>query len=243
MGTNQERLLRPRLRTRRLVIQPLQPRHAGQLFEAVAGDRAWLRRWLPFADRTRTRAETLGFIQRMSRGGQNIVWGIWMPGDHPGRQDRRGGIRGGEGHDGQGRGTPSRAGTYCGTIGLHRIDRDQGTAVLGYWVRRAVAGQGIATEGCAAVLLWAFGSLGLARVTVEVATGNASSLKVAAKLGFVREGRLRDAQCLPGRRRRVDWFIHGLVRRDLRRARRGLAARCGTRRPWAQPITAARGGS
>ncbi len=212
MSPRQKRIGRPSLRTARLVLRPLGPRHAGEIYELIAGNRAWLRRWLPFPDRTRSPRDTLGFIDRMTRSDENIVWGLWV-----------------ERPEGCGARHPA---ALCGSIGLHRLDREQGTATLGYWLGRAAGGQGFATEGSAAVLLWAFDSLGLERITVEAATGNAPSLRVIAKLGFVREGRMRKAQRVPGRRRRVDWLVHGLVRSDLRSVRRRLVQYCGTPKPW-----------
>ena len=214
MSPRQKRIVRPDLRTGRLTLRPLGARHAGELFEVIDGNRAWLRRWLPFPARTRSPRDTLDFIDRMARSEVNILWGVWVAEASPG-------------------GVP-RPAALCGTIGLHRVDREQGSATLGYWLSRAAAGQGLATEGCAAVLLWAFDALGLERITVEAATGNAPSLRVIAKLGFTREGRMRSAQSLPGRRRRVDWFMHGLVRTDLRSVRRRLVRLCGTPEPWAR---------
>jgi hypothetical protein len=55
---------------------------------------------------------------------------------------------------------------------------------------------------------------------------------VIEKLGFVREGLWREAQRIPGRRRRVDWVAFGMTRGDLRRARARLVGICGETRPW-----------
>lgn len=212
MSPREARLARPVLRTARLTLRPLQMRHAAELFEAVDADRAWLRRWVSFPDRTRSPRDTAGFIDRMARADQNIVWGLWLTG--PGRR---------------GTGLPA---SLCGSIGLHHLERERAVAFLGYWIARAVAGRGLATEAGAAVLLWAFDALRLERVAAEAAAPNAASLRVIEKLGFAREGRLRSAEKLPGRRQRVDWFLHGLVRADLRSTRARWARQCGTRRPW-----------
>jgi len=53
-------------------------------------------------------------------------------------------------------------------------------------------GRGYATEAARAVLQWAFVTLSLNRVQVEVDTRNAASAGVLEKLGFVREGTLRE---------------------------------------------------
>ncbi len=53
-------------------------------------------------------------------------------------------------------------------------------------------GHGYATEAARALLDWAFTTLDLIRVQSEVDTRNAASDRVLTKLGFVREGTLRE---------------------------------------------------
>lgn len=197
-----ERISKPDLATRRLTLRCLRPRHAPELFDAVDESRHKLRSWLPWVDATETFKDTEAFIRRISRSPGAVAWGIW---------------------DGQ---------RVCGTIGLHEILRQQGTATLGYWIRTSCEGRGHATEASAAVLLWAFDCLRLERVSVQVAPGNEASLQVMDKLGFVREGVARSAQMVPARRQRLDWITAGMIRKDLRRGRRTLVSLCGVRRPW-----------
>jgi RimJ/RimL family protein N-acetyltransferase len=128
--------------------------------------------------------------------------------------------------------SPARPGRHCGCLGLHGVSLDQATGALGYWLRSDREGRGYTTEAAAAVLLWAFGPLGLERMGVCVAPGNAPSLRVVEKLGFVREGVVRDAQKIPGRRERLDWIAFGMTREDFAAARADLARRCGAPRPW-----------
>jgi ribosomal-protein-serine acetyltransferase len=196
------RISKPNLTTRQLALRRLRPRDASGLFTAVDESRRKLRLWLPWVDATQTPDDTEAFIRRVSRSPRAVVWGIW--------EDAR----------------------ICGTIGLHEILRQQGTATLGYWIRTSCEGRGHATEASAAVLLWAFDFLHLERVSVQVAPGNAASLQVMDKLGFVREGVARSAQMVPARRQRLDWITAGMIRKDLRRGRRTLVSLCGIRRPW-----------
>ena len=226
MPSFQERTSRPRLVTRRLILQPLAPSHATEVHEAIERSRPALRRWLPFAARQQS-ADTLAFVRRASRRSSNRVWGVWERGDVG---EERGS------HRGRARPERLRPVLYCGTLGLHGVDREQAVATLGYWVRTSRAGRGYATEAAAAVLLWAFGPLGLERMSVQAAPGNAASLRVIEKLGFVREGVWRQAQRIPGRRTRLDWVAFGMTREDWRRARTVLTRRCGSARPWARPV-------
>ena len=104
--------------------------------------------------------------------------------------------------------------------------------MVGYWIRRSHQGRGIATEATAAVALWALGPFGLARLSVMAATANHASLGVIRKVGFKREGRLRRAQLLPGRKRHLDWVVASFIHSELARVRPRLVRLCGRRRPW-----------
>ncbi|MBD3237684.1 MAG: GNAT family N-acetyltransferase [Candidatus Eisenbacteria bacterium] len=200
-----ERIRAPRLRTARLRLEQLRPSDAALMWEAVQESRRSLARWMPWVAGSVSSDDMAAFVRRTRRSPRDLAWGIWPAG---------------------------RAGAYGGTVGLHAIYPSQGTAMIGYWVRQRFAGCGHASEAAAAVILWAFAELGLERLEVSAATGNAASLRVIEKLGFVREGRLRHAQRIPGRRRRLDWFVASLIRSDLRRQRRGLRALTGAARPW-----------
>lgn len=71
-------------------------------------------------------------------------------------------------------------------VGLH----DEGTrAELGFWIGRDHWGQGCATEAARRMMEFATDALKVSRFTGTVATDNAASLAVLAKLGFAETGR------------------------------------------------------
>lgn len=72
--------------------------------------------------------------------------------------------------------------------------------------------QGFATEAAGALLAWAFETLDLNRVQAPVDTRNTVSWRVLEKLGFVREGTLREDCIVDGDV--SDSFVCGLLRRD-----------------------------
>jgi len=80
-----------------------------------------------------------------------------------------------------------------GSISIHRIDRDQGDAEVGYWVAPFARGRGLAGLAVQAVCRWAFDDLGLHRIQLFHAVENAASARVAEKAGFTCEGRLRQS--------------------------------------------------
>lgn len=84
-------------------------------------------------------------------------------------------------------------GALAGTIGLQIEPRDR-AGEIGYWLDRAAEGQGLATRCVVAVLDLCFGQLGLYRVEIRCAPGNARSRAIPERLGFVLEGTLRGAE-------------------------------------------------
>lgn len=59
---------------------------------------------------------------------------------------------------------------------------------LGYWVRSACQGQGMAGRAAKLTARFAFEQLGLIRVEIVIAVGNHASLRVAQKIGAHDEG-------------------------------------------------------
>jgi [ribosomal protein S5]-alanine N-acetyltransferase len=86
------------------------------------------------------------------------------------------------------------------------------SATLGYCLGDAAWGHGFATEAAGALLRWAFGTLDLNRVQAETDTRNTASSRVLEKLGFVREGTLREDCVVDGEV--SDTWVYGLLRRE-----------------------------
>ncbi|MGL4177978.1 MAG: GNAT family N-acetyltransferase [Dermatophilaceae bacterium] len=89
-------------------------------------------------------------------------------------------------------------GAFIGWCGLQRWDPDNRTANLGYVLTEETWGHGFATEAAAALLTWAFETLGLNRVEAQADTRNNASARVLEKLGFVLEGTLREHVIVDG---------------------------------------------
>jgi RimJ/RimL family protein N-acetyltransferase len=82
-------------------------------------------------------------------------------------------------------------GRGLGAIALHLSAADPGLAEVGYWLRREARGRGAATTGVRLVARWAFGELGVRRLSLQTAPENHASQRVAERAGFTREGLLR----------------------------------------------------
>jgi len=78
---------------------------------------------------------------------------------------------------------------FVGEITLSSIQRGPlQSAFIGYWIDEAVAGQGLMPEAVVTLLQYAFESLRLHRIEINIIPRNASSRRVVEKLGIRFEG-------------------------------------------------------
>jgi len=103
-------------------------------------------------------------------------------------------------------------GGFIGWCALTKWNPDFRSAAIGYCLDDAAWGQGFATEAAGALLRWAFDTLDLNRVQAETDTRNTASSRVLEKLGFVREGALREDCIVDGEV--SDSWVYGLLRRE-----------------------------
>ena len=103
---------------------------------------------------------------------------------------------------------------FIGWFTLTRWNPTFRSASIGYCLDDAAWGNGYATEAGRALLEWAFESLDLNRVQAETDTRNLASAHVLEKLGFVREGTLREDCIVSGEM--SDSWVYGLIRREWR---------------------------
>ena len=80
-------------------------------------------------------------------------------------------------------------GRFVGEITLSSIQRGPlQSAYVGYWIDEAVAGRGLMPESVVTVLQYAFDSLRLHRVEINIIPRNGASRRVVEKLGLRFEG-------------------------------------------------------
>jgi RimJ/RimL family protein N-acetyltransferase len=99
-----------------------------------------------------------------------------------------------------------------GVIGISRADWETGVAETGYRLGPGGRGHGCATEAVREVARYVFG-LGFHRLELVAATGNVASRRIAERVGFTREGVLREARLVPGGR--SDMVIFSPLKGDL----------------------------
>lgn len=184
--------------TPRLELRPFKRRDLEALIEAIGGSLPELNEWLPWAHLDYGRRDALVFLRDSVS-----AWGEGRAFDFTIRY----------------RDDPSR---HLGNVSVWFTSRQSRVGEVGYWIRSEEASRGIATEAAARVLEVAFDELNMHRVILRIAVGNSSSERVAEKLGFTREGLLREE--LQVRGRWLDHSVWGLLVDEYRRLRQEYAA-------------------
>ena len=98
-----------------------------------------------------------------------------------------------------------------GTCSLFEISPSNRRASLGYALTRAHWGMGHALEATRLAVAHAFGTMALHRLEADVDPRNAPSLRLLERLGFEREGLLRERWHVAGETQ--DSLIYGLLAR------------------------------
>lgn len=104
---------------------------------------------------------------------------------------------------------------HIGNISIWQTSRTGKIGEIGYWIRSDMAGKGYATEATRALLGVGFLTMGLHKVTLRIAVGNRGSERVAEKLGFHREGLLREELLIRGNW--IDHTLYSMLEREFRR--------------------------
>ena len=99
------------------------------------------------------------------------------------------------------------SGEVMGSCGVGWQDHPHGVAEIGYWVRAADRGRGVATRAVRLVSDWAFEVGGVQRLQLRADELNIPSQRVAENAGFRREGVMRSVRYSRRQGRRVDFVM------------------------------------
>jgi len=99
-----------------------------------------------------------------------------------------------------------------GTTTLFNINPDSGRAEIGYALARQHWGNGYMDEALQALIKYAFQVLHFRRLEADVDPRNLHSIRTLERLGFQREGFLRERWCVSGEVQ--DTLFYGLLSRE-----------------------------
>jgi ribosomal-protein-alanine N-acetyltransferase len=101
---------------------------------------------------------------------------------------------------------------YLGSVVLHSFDWHHRRCEIGFWLIPRARRRGFGARAVALAVSWAFDELDLLRVEMTTTPDNAAVAALAARLGFAREGILRQRNVERGQRVDVVWF--GVLREE-----------------------------
>lgn len=107
-------------------------------------------------------------------------------------------------------------GELVGTVGTVATSWTMGYAEIGYMIGEAHQGRGLGTLAVRALVDKLFRETDLFRVFATISVENEPSIRIATRLGFTREGLLRQHFVIGGRR--VDEYLYAILRPEWQAA-------------------------
>jgi ribosomal-protein-serine acetyltransferase len=136
------------------------------IFNAVDEQRDYLRQWLPWVDGTQTIEDTETFIKESM--------------EHNSKGDQLSTfILYGE--------------KLAGSLSVVRYQKGNKSCEIGYWLHKDLQGHGIMTKAVKGFVNHLFKTKALNRIEIHAATNNTKSQAIPTRLGFQKEGVLRQA--------------------------------------------------
>lgn len=173
-----------------LEIFLLMPYHAEALFALVEANRAYWSEWLSWVPSV-TDVETTR--QMIQVGLDALAEGSAM----------RFGLR--------------YRGELVGRAFYSYIDYELRRLEIGYQIGQNYTGRGIVTRAARAMTSYALGEMGLNKVEILCATGNAKSRAIPERLGFIQEGVIRQGENVNGQYH--DLVIYGMLAQEWKHSK------------------------
>lgn len=168
-----------------LILRLLKLPDADRIFHLVDSNRQHFRQWLPWVDETKTVNDSRKYIQDATEQHEKGT-GLYLGIEHKGE--------------------------LIGTVAFIFIHKRNRKAHIGYWLDQGHQGKGIMTTACRMLISYGFRKLNLNRVELGCAVDNARSCAIPKRLGFTKEGVIRDSEWLYDHF--VDHEFYGLLLRN-----------------------------
>ena len=171
------------LKDNNIELIPVRLEDIDVLYSLTEKNREHLRIWLPWVESTKSAEDTKGFVEmamRQHADKSGIHFGIWYENQ------------------------------LLGVVGYHYINYANKKASIGYWLDKDFQGKGIMTTAANLVIKYGFEALDIHRVEIMCAVENEASNAVALRLGFEKEGTIKESEWVDGHF--VDQNMYGKLR-------------------------------
>jgi ribosomal-protein-serine acetyltransferase len=159
--------------------------HSSALFRLTDQNRLYLQPWLPWVPKVKTEDDSIKFISRAINDGKNdegLELGVWYKN------------------------------SLVGCIGLNGLSKSSRRASIGYWLSHDYQKKGIMTRSVKSLIGYSFNTLDLNRISIEACVENVSSCAIAERLGFVKEGIVRQFEYVDGRY--LDYQVYSVLKSE-----------------------------
>lgn len=171
-------------------LRPLEPWNAEEFLAHMDRGREHIGRFVELPDHVTDLASATTFLQRYAdktADDAGRLYGIWVDG------------------------------TLVGGVMFRLFDAATGNCEVGCWLEEAAVGRGLITRAVRILIDWAVEVRGMHRIEWIADADNVASLKVAQRLGMVRDGVLRESYLYRGVRR--DEEVWAVLAPDWRKQR------------------------
>lgn len=168
-----------------IVLELIDDHHAEPLLDLLNNNREHLKEWLPWVGNMRSVGDFKRYIT-MSKKKQDDKMELGF--------------------------VILYEGVVAGRIGLHYFDHQNKICAVGYWLGKEFVGKGIITSSCKRLIELAFSQLDFNRIEIKCGVGNDKSAAIPERLGFTREGVLRQAELVNGKL--IDLNLYSLLKAD-----------------------------
>ncbi|MFC5269685.1 GNAT family N-acetyltransferase [Adhaeribacter terreus] len=166
-------------------LEPLSEHHTEPVFNLIQQNREQLRIWLPWVENMNEITDFQNFLNgARQRVADKLAVAFFIR------------------HEGK----------IAGNIGLYHIDHQNKIAAIGYWLGEKFQGKGIITIACRKITDFGFNELNLNRIELKCGTSNHKSQAIPERLGFTKEGILRQAELLNGNFH--DLYLYSMLKQD-----------------------------
>jgi len=168
-----------------ITIRMLNASDAEALFTITDNSRTYLRNCLPWVDNTKTSKDSLEFILHsfeLYANKHGLNAGIFYKEE------------------------------LVGMVSLNQFDWTNRIGYIGYWLSKNYQGKGIMTRAVRALIDQSFNYFELNKVEIRAAVHNKSSRAIPERLGFKKEGILRQVEWLYDHY--VDHTVYGLLKNE-----------------------------
>ncbi|WP_166437291.1 GNAT family N-acetyltransferase [Niastella caeni] len=171
-----------------LLLELIDSHHAEILYQLVKINRLHLRKWLPWVDHMRSVEDFRKYINgSKQRYANHTEMGYVIMANH----------------------------VMIGRLGLYNIDLINKSASIGYWLDKENLGKGIITRCCKVVIDEGFSRLHLNRIEIRAATTNYKSQAIPIRLGFTREGIIRQGEFINNQF--IDLCVYSLLKEEWKK--------------------------